>query len=131
MNSEISSRLPAVTLPRPTSVEKSGTSGKTLLETRQPVAADEPEAQAQAVESEPRQSDEDKIQASVTRLNEYVQNYHRELQFNVDEQSGRTVIKVVDAETDEVIRQIPAEEMLVLAQQLAEGKPFGFFEELA
>lgn len=131
MNSEISSRLPAVTLLRPTSVEKSGTSGKTLLETRQPVAADEPEAQAQAVESEPRQSDEDKIQASVTRLNEYVQNYHRELQFNVDEQSGRTVIKVVDAETDEVIRQIPAEEMLVLAQQLAEGKPFGFFEELA
>lgn len=131
MNSEISSRLPAVTLPRPTSVEKSGTSGKTLLETRQPVAADEPEAHAQAVESEPRQSDEDEIQASVTRLNEYVQNYHRELQFNVDEQSGRTVIKVVDAETDEVIRQIPAEEMLVLAQQLAEGKPFGFFEELA
>ncbi|MCU0870215.1 MAG: flagellar protein FlaG [Burkholderiales bacterium] len=40
------------------------------------------------------------------------------LQFSIDEQSGETVVKVVDADTDEVIRQIPSEEMLALARNL-------------
>jgi flagellar protein FlaG len=40
------------------------------------------------------------------------------LQFSIDEESGETVVKVVDTETDEVIRQIPSEEMLALARNL-------------
>ena len=39
-------------------------------------------------------------------ISSFVQNVSRELRFDVDEQSGRTVITVMDRNTDQVIRQI-------------------------
>ncbi|MCB2427794.1 flagellar protein FlaG [Methylophaga pinxianii] len=60
------------------------------------------------------------IEERVVELNSYMQNLNRSLQFSVDEQSGDTVIKVIDSETDELIRQIPAEELLVLRSSLEE-----------
>jgi flagellar protein FlaG len=38
----------------------------------------------------------------------------------VDEDLGRIVVKVMDHETKEVIRQIPADEVLQLAKRLKE-----------
>lgn len=60
------------------------------------------------------------IQDRVVELNSYMQNLNRSLQFSIDEQSGDTIIKVIDSETDELIRQIPAEELLVLRSSLEE-----------
>jgi len=60
------------------------------------------------------------IQDRVIELNSYMQNINRSLQFSIDEQSGDTIIKVIDSETDELIRQIPAEELLVLRSSLEE-----------
>ncbi|MDO6385105.1 MULTISPECIES: flagellar protein FlaG [Uliginosibacterium] len=42
----------------------------------------------------------------------------RNLQFSIDEQTGRSVVKVVDADTSEVIRQLPSEELLNIAHAL-------------
>ena len=42
----------------------------------------------------------------------------RNLQFSIDEDTGRTVIKVVDSATKEVIRQMPSEELLELTRSL-------------
>ena len=41
-----------------------------------------------------------------------------QLQFSVDEPSGRMVVSIVDRDTSEVVRQIPAEEMLAIARQI-------------
>jgi len=60
------------------------------------------------------------IQDRVVEINSYMQNMNRSLQFSVDDQSGDTVIKVIDSETDELIRQIPAEELLVVRSSLEE-----------
>jgi flagellar protein FlaG len=60
------------------------------------------------------------IDEVVSGLNEMVQNLHRNLQFTVDEESGDTVIKVVDSETDEVVRQIPSEDIVRLHRQMKE-----------
>ncbi len=60
------------------------------------------------------------IQQRVVELNDYMQNLNRSLQFSVDEHSGDTIIKVIDSETDQLIRQIPAEELLVLRSSLEE-----------
>jgi len=57
----------------------------------------------------------------VSSLNEMVQNLHRNLQFSVDEESGDTVIKVVDSETNEVVRQIPSEEIVRLRQHMRDA----------
>jgi flagellar protein FlaG len=63
-----------------------------------------------------------KVKEAVGNLNDFVQKLTRTLQFSVDEESGRTVIKVVDSETNQLIRQIPPEEVLVLARNLANGE---------
>jgi len=60
------------------------------------------------------------LTAAVGQIANYVQNVQRNLNFSVDEASGETVIKVIDSESSEVIRQIPSEEMLALARRLRE-----------
>lgn len=42
----------------------------------------------------------------------------RNLQFSIDEDTGQTVVKVIDSDTHEVIRQIPSEELLKLAHAM-------------
>ncbi|HEX5127273.1 MAG TPA: flagellar protein FlaG [Rhodocyclaceae bacterium] len=43
----------------------------------------------------------------------------RNLQFSIDDATGRTVVKIVDAKTKEVIRQIPSEEILALTSSMS------------
>lgn len=62
----------------------------------------------------------EELQSVVKRLNEHVQMVNRDLQFSVDEQSGRSVIRVVNAETQELVRQIPSEEVLRISQYIKE-----------
>ncbi len=59
--------------------------------------------------------------AAVVKLNEHLQQERRTLQFSVDQASGRTVITITDAETDQVIRQIPPERILEIMRTFAEG----------
>jgi len=58
------------------------------------------------------------MESVVSRISDFVQNFQRDLHFTVDKDSGRTVIKVIDSETEKVIRQIPAEETLRIARNL-------------
>ena len=56
---------------------------------------------------------------TVRKLNELMSARQRNLSFHVDEASGRTVITVRDAATKQVVRQIPAEEVLAASRALA------------
>jgi len=62
------------------------------------------------------------LQQAVSDINDYVQSVNRELQFRVDEALplGRTVVTVIDADTEETIREFPSEEALALAHRLKE-----------
>lgn len=64
---------------------------------------------------------EDEVRQAVSNLNDYAQILNRDLQFSVDEDSGRTVIKVIDSETKNLIRQIPSEQVLELARHFSTG----------
>jgi flagellar protein FlaG len=44
----------------------------------------------------------------------------RALEFNVVEESGLTVVKVLDKESKDIIRQIPSEEFIRVAEKLSE-----------
>lgn len=66
------------------------------------------------------QSDSDNLQEKVAQLNDYMQNLNRQLQFKVDDRSGSTVVTVIDAETEEVVRQIPSKEVLEIRGTIAE-----------
>lgn len=53
---------------------------------------------------------------AVGELNERFKSLSRtNLQFNINDEADRIVVKVMDAEKDEMIRQIPPEEILELA----------------
>ena len=56
----------------------------------------------------------------VADINEHVQSIQRDLVFTVDEVSGRDIVTIMDTKSNEVIRQIPSEEMLQLARNLNE-----------
>ena len=58
------------------------------------------------------------IEAAVAKMNEYTQSMQRDLQFNLDDSSGRMVVTVFDRESKEVIRQIPDETFLKMARNL-------------
>jgi flagellar protein FlaG len=65
----------------------------------------------------------DQVKEAVSRINEYVQQTERTLDFKLDEASGRTVISVYDKASSELIRQIPGELALELAQKLNDEEP--------
>jgi|TARA_B110000211_G_scaffold19496_1_gene20151 flagellar protein FlaG len=65
----------------------------------------------------------DKVREAVSRINEYVQQSERTLDFKLDESSGQTVISVYDKASEELIRQIPGELALELAQKLNDEEP--------
>ncbi len=46
------------------------------------------------------------------KMNQVASVFNTSLAFSVDEATGKTIIKVMDKETEEMIRQIPPEEML-------------------
>lgn len=55
---------------------------------------------------------------AVEDINQFVNSQGRTLNFSVDEESGKPVVKVIDFETKEVIRQIPSEEVLTMAKAI-------------
>jgi flagellar protein FlaG len=80
-----------------------------------PVAAATAQPSRQAEAPEPAD-----VEAAVARIAAFVSDFARELQFRVDDASGRTVITVRNSTTDEVVRQIPSEEVLALAARIAQ-----------
>lgn len=60
------------------------------------------------------------MQAAVEQMKDYAQVMSRQLQFDVDEDSGKTVVRVVDKDSGDIIRQIPSDEVLALARHMKE-----------
>ncbi len=61
------------------------------------------------------------VREAAKDLNEFAQKIQTNLSFSVDEASGRSVITVFDTQTGEVIRQIPAKEILAVANLIRES----------
>jgi len=75
-------------------------------------------ASARAAAAEQVKVSREAFERVVSELEAYVQNAQRNLDFQVDDRTGRVVVKVIDATDDSVIRQIPSEEMVAISQRL-------------
>ena len=80
--------------------------------------------------SKENSSRSDQLQKAVVAISEYVQSINRDLQFSVDEETERTVIKVIDSASGELIRQIPDEVFLELARKLKDDGEFQLIDAL-
>ena len=67
----------------------------------------------------PPEPDRAEVERAVESLNASAQAIHRNLRFAVDDATGRTVITLSDSQSGEVIRQIPSDSVLRLAERLA------------
>ena len=60
------------------------------------------------------------VRKAASDLNKFAKLIQTSLKFSVDEASGRSIITVTDTQTGDVIRQIPAKEILAVANLLRE-----------
>ncbi|MDP3438732.1 MAG: flagellar protein FlaG [Azonexus sp.] len=70
---------------------------------------------AQTGKAEPARQE---VEQAVKAVAEFIKPINSSIEFNLDEESGRTIVKVIDIETKDVIRQFPSEEMLSIAKAL-------------
>ena len=97
-----------------------------------PVVADKPAVAPQVVpaltapaqpetstskDSDPGKKSEE-LEAAVKQMEKFFQSVHRNLEFSIDDKSGKVVVKVIATETGEVVRQLPSAEALKLADSL-------------
>ena len=70
---------------------------------------------------ENKQAEVAEIKKAASQVNDFVKQIDRNLEFSVDESSGRVIITVREPETGKIIRQIPPEELLVIAKLVSEN----------
>jgi flagellar protein FlaG len=60
----------------------------------------------------------DQLNQAMSEVRKALAPVARNLQFSIDDETGRSVVKVVDSSTNEVIRQIPSEELLAITRSM-------------
>ncbi|HMM70914.1 MAG TPA: flagellar protein FlaG [Rhodocyclaceae bacterium] len=71
-----------------------------------------------AAQSRPQPKTRADLEQFLADLQKVLSPLSRSLQFSIDDRSGRTIVRVIDRSTREVIRQIPSEEILALADRM-------------
>lgn len=75
----------------------------------------------QEVFQDKQQPSNEVIEKAVSEVNKFVKQIDRNLEFSVDEASGRVIITVREPDTGKIVRQIPPEELLVIAKLVREN----------
>lgn len=72
----------------------------------------------------------EELEQTVESLNTAMQMLRRGLNFRIDDDNGRTIIQVIDKATDNVIKQIPSEDMITLVDHMQEMQSLLFDEQV-
>jgi flagellar protein FlaG len=62
-----------------------------------------------------------KIESVTKQIDSFLRSINRSLQFRLDDATGQMVVTLRDSETGEVIRQVPGEDALRIAQRIEDG----------
>jgi flagellar protein FlaG len=104
------------TMPKVTAASVSGTEGQVLpAGGKATVQSVEIKAPPKVPEFEPKDLDK-----AVQDLQAYVDGLGRDLSFRRDESIDRSIITVRDSSTNQVVRQIPGEEVIAISRQIKE-----------
>jgi len=71
----------------------------------------------------------DQVEKAVQDIQAFVDSNQRNLNFSIDETTGDVVVKIVATQSGEVIRQLPSEEALKMAQRLKDPHSLLFDEQ--
>jgi len=117
-----------------------------LTEVRHPAIAPIPETVTAPAKAEPssegasehnhesfsreRRRESGKVDQAINRFLENIGGKNSELAISTDKETQRIIVKVLDSKTKEVIKQIPSEELLALAEDLQKTGA-GIFDQIA
>jgi flagellar protein FlaG len=77
-----------------------------------------PEERKRAEAQEPQAAD---IRVNLDKLEKTYRAFNRKLKFYLNEEIGRVVVKVIDAETDKLIKEIPPQEIQELVARIQQA----------
>lgn len=80
--------------------------------------ADVPQSTPSALQQESPFASPADIAQALDEVQSAIKTITNELQFSIDDDTGKTVVKVVDTSTNEVIKQFPSEELLRISKAL-------------
>lgn len=103
------------TAPRPDRGSVGTESAAAPVAGRNPAVAVQTVDAVKAKEAAPSKKD---VEEAVAKLNKSVQDRAQALEFSIDNDSNRTIVKVIDQSTKEVLRQIPTPEALQIAKSI-------------
>ena len=88
-----------------------------------PIGASSPQARpatetANAVPATAAVVDNKEVERAVKAANRVLESSASGIEFSVDRSSGKTVVRITDKQTRQVIRQIPSVEMLEIARAI-------------
>lgn len=66
-----------------------------------------------------REVDKAQLDQAVETINRFLQPVASSIQFSIDEESGRTLVKVIDTDTNDVLRQFPSKEAIAISSELS------------
>jgi len=95
------------------SVEK-GAKGESLQELNEA-------ANLEAIDSKKEPLSVDELTKVAQQLQDFVSGMNKTLEFSVHEDSGRNVIKVIDKDSGDLVKQYPSEEVLDIVSKLAKA----------
>jgi len=84
----------------------------------QPPQAPAAPAGPNAPDAPARRADAEALRKAVAAARAVLKPVANSLEFTVDDSSGRTIVRVFDTETQQLIRQIPSKEMVEIARVL-------------
>lgn len=94
-----------------------------VLDKNQKTAENAPKKRTQETKAPPREVREDtrsRIENIAQAMDKYVKSIQRDLQIQVHSETGDIIVKVLSKEDGKVIREIPPEAMLKLAEKMEE-----------
>jgi len=123
------STLPQIPLPVQQNQQTAGSSQQAPVpaqtaQTAQAVSAvgQSQNASQQSDATQQQPADQKSLQSAVSQLNDAAKQFNTQVQFSVDPDTGARVVKVVNTQNNEVIRQIPAEDVLRLSKAIGDFK---------
>lgn len=87
-----------------------------------PESAQSEPATSPTKESTKNSPDASSVQDAAKRLQDFVSVIRNDIEFSLDTDSGDTVVKVIDRDSQEILRQIPSKEALEIARALDQFK---------
>lgn len=108
-------KLPAVDLEKSQQAQK-----QTSIESFAIQSEEDIQGNADSADNYSREEQNAELNVAAQEIQSFLQEQNRNLVFSVDEGSNRSVVTVKDSASGDVIRQIPSNEVLRLAERIKE-----------